>query len=198
MILNDEEITELCLGPQGMITPFTECLLRESQTDSRVKVLSHGLSSYGYDVRLSSNVKIFHNLKGGVIDPKRFDADAVLLDLDVNTDEDGSEYVILPPNSYLLGVTPEYFNIPRNVQVVCLGKSTYARAGVLINCTPIEAGFKGHVVIEAANGTPCPVRVYVNEGIAQFLFFGGNECKTSYADRNGKYQNQTGVQLPKV
>lgn len=201
MILNDKQIIERCQGDKPMITPFIPGLVRRclhDEIEKEVKVISYGLSSFGYDVRLSKDVKIFHNLKGAVVDPKRFDEQALLLDLDVDTDEDGSEFVILPPNSYLLGVTPEWFNIPRDIQVIVVGKSTYARSGVLINCTPIEAGFEGHVVIEAANGTPSPVRVYVNEGIAQFFFLQGEECHVSYADRGGKYQGQTGVQLPLV
>lgn len=201
MILNDRQITERCQGSKPMIKPFATGLIRRwlfTDTQKEVKVISHGLSSFGYDVKLGRDVKIFHNLKGAVVDPKRFDEQALLLDLDINVDEDGCEFVILPPNSYLLGVTPEWFNIPRDVQVIVVGKSTYARSGVLINCTPIEAGFEGHVVIEAANGTPSPVRVYVGEGIAQFFFLQGEECDVSYADRGGKYQGQTGVQLPLV
>lgn len=197
MPLNDTEITLLCstAQPKPMITPFTGRLIRKTD---EVKVISHGLSSFGYDVKLDRDVKIFHNMLGGIVDPKRFDEKKLLLDLEILKDEDGSEYVILPPNSYLLGRTDEYFHIPRNIQVLVIGKSTYARSGVLINCTPIEAGFEGRVVIEAANGTTSPVRIYVNEGIAQFIFFEGNACDVSYADRNGKYQGQTGVQLPVV
>lgn len=196
MILNDKEITQRCLNsPFPMIEPFDPRLIRAI---GEVKVISHGLSSFGYDVKLDRDVKIFHNLKGGVVDPKRFDQERLLIDAEVFMDEDHSEYVILPPNSYLLGRTDEYFKIPRNIQVICLGKSTYARCGALVNCTPIEAGFEGRVVIEIANGTSSPMRVYVREGIAQFLFLEGNACQTSYADRNGKYQGQTGVQLPLV
>lgn len=198
MILNDRQITDLCLSDTPMITPFIERLIRKSEHDEEAKVVSYGLSSFGYDVRLSRDIKIFHNLNSGIIDPKRFKETTLLVDLTVCRDVDGSEYVVLPPNSYLLGVTPEKFDIPRDVQIICVGKSTYARSGVIINCTPIEAGFKGHVVIEAANGTPSPVRVYVNEGIAQFIFLRGDPCEVSYNDRDGKYQNQSGIQLPLV
>jgi len=197
MVLNDTQITllsdEALLKP--MIAPFSNRLIRKTEA---AKVISHGLSSYGYDVKLASDVKIFHNMLGGIVDPKRFDEKKLLLDLELLEDEDGSSYVILPPNGYLLGRTEEYFCIPRNIQVIVVGKSTYARSGLLINCTPIEAGFEGYVVIEAANGTPSPIRVYVNEGIAQFIFFEGEPCDVSYADRGGKYQGQTGVQLPVV
>lgn len=197
MVLNDASIKVLCdeNNPRPMISPFTENLVRKTDT---AKVISHGLSSFGYDVKLDRDVKIFHNMLGGIVDPKRFNEKKLLLDLELLEDEDGSSYVILPPNGYLLGRTEEYFCIPRNIQVIVVGKSTYARSGLLINCTPIEAGFEGYVVIEAANGTPSPIRVYVNEGIAQFIFFEGEPCDVSYADRGGKYQGQTGVQLPVV
>lgn len=198
MVLNDMEITKLCThGQRQMINPFEGYQVRRKNAGG-AKLLSYGLSSYGYDVKLARDVKVFHNMLGGIVDPKRFDEKKLLLDLELLKDEDGSEYVILPPNGYLLGRTEEYFHIPRNIQVIVVGKSTYARSGLLINCTPIEAGFEGRVVIEAANGTPSPIRVYVNEGIAQFIFFEGNPCETSYADRDGKYQGQTGIQLPKV
>ncbi|WJJ55013.1 dCTP deaminase [Xanthomonas phage RTH11] len=163
------------------------------------KIVSKGLTSYGYDVSLSDRVKLFTNINSATIDPKRFNEEESLVDAVVKTDPcDGSQYVMLPPNSYLLGVTNEYFRIPRNVMVICLGKSTYARCGAIVNATPIEPGFHGNVVIEISNSTPSPMRIYVNEGIAQFLFFEGEECQTSYADRGGKYQGQTGVTLPKV
>lgn len=165
------------------------------------KMISSGTTSYGYDVKLSGEgLKLFSNQNSTEIDPKRFDALNCLVDPIVHVDlSTGEEYVRIPPNSYLLGVTVEYFNIPRDIMVVCLGKSTYARAGILINTTPIEPEFKGRVVIEIANTTPLPARVYLNEGIAQFLFFKGDRpCETSYADRGGKYQGQVGVQLPLV
>lgn len=198
MILNDQEIKDLCLYFEGsaMIAPFVDRNIRKSANDR--SLLSFGVSSYGYDVRLDSEIKVFHTLRAGVVDPKRFDPDRVLLDLQVELDNDGAKYVILPPNGYLLGKTMEYFKIPRNIQCFCVGKSTYARCGVLINVTPIEAGFEGKVVIEIANGTPLPVKIYLEEGIAQFFFLKGEPCKVSYSDRGGKYQGQTGVQLPLV
>jgi dCTP deaminase len=179
-----------------MISPFLDSSVRVSEDGH--KIISKGVSSYGYDVSLTDGIKLFTNTNASIVDPKRFD-EKCLVDADVNFDEDGAKYVVLPPNSYLLGSTIEYFQIPRNVTVVCVGKSTYARAGVIVNVTPIEAGFCGNVVIEVSNSTNLPVKVYINEGIAQFLFFESDEdCETSYADRNGKYQGQTGLTLPKV
>lgn len=191
-----------------MIAPFHPELIRhveyretrggELVVDDR-KIISMGLTSYGYDVCLNEDVKLFTNIHSVVIDPKRFDEQKCLVDAKIQTDEDGSKYVILPPHSYMLGVTVEYFRIPRDIMVVCLGKSTYARCGAIVNATPIEPGFEGNVVIEISNSTPSPMRVYLNEGIAQFLFYRGDRpCKTSYGDRGGKYQGQRGVTLPKV
>lgn len=165
------------------------------------KIISSGTTSYGYDVTLNeSGLKLFSNQNSTEIDPKRFDAKNCLVEPIVYTDMlTGDRYVRIPPHSYLLGVTLEYFRIPRDILAICLGKSTYARAGILINTTPIEPGFEGNVVIEIANTTPLPARVYLNEGIAQFLFMRGDQpCEVSYGDRGGKYQGQTGVQLPLV
>lgn len=165
------------------------------------KIISSGTTSYGYDVTLNeTGLKLFSNQNSTEIDPKRFDAENCLVDPIVYTDMlTGDRYVRIPPHSYLLGVTLEYFRIPRDILAICLGKSTYARAGILINTTPIEPGFEGNVVIEIANTTPLPARVYLNEGIAQFLFMRGDRpCEVSYGDRGGKYQGQTGVQLPLV
>ena len=197
MVLNDKEILALCDHENGgMITPFETTSVKEvSHIGSRL--LSYGVSSFGYDVRLGDEVKIFTNQNAGVIDPKRLD-EGTLIDATIKFDPDGSKYVILPPNSYLLGVTMEYFHIPRDVMIIAVGKSTLARAGCICNTTPIEPGFEGNVVIELSNATSLPMRVYLNEGIAQFIFFKGNPCRTSYADRNGKYQGQTGVTLPRV
>lgn len=162
------------------------------------RLISYGTSSYGYDVRLSEEFKLFTNLNSAVIDPKRFDPKC-LADAEIKTDEYGDRFVILPPNSYLLGRTVEYFRIPRNVTIVAVGKSTWARAGVIINVTPIEAEFEGNVVIEISNATNLPVKIYANEGISQFLFFESDEdCETSYADRDGKYMNQVGVVVPRM
>lgn len=184
MILNDRQI--VALAANGMIAPFRAESVR---TQEGVKILSYGTSSFGYDVRLRDEVQIFTNVNGGVLDPKRPNPKNMVKG-EIYTDEDGARYVILPPNSYLLGATIEEFVIPRDVMVICLGKSTYARMAVLCNTTPIEPGFRGNVVIELANGSSLPVRVYLGEGIAQFLFLQGEPCSVSYADRNGKYMNQ--------
>ena len=163
------------------------------------KVISYGLSSYGYDIRLTEDIKLFTNVNTGEIDPLRFDEQGCLVDAEVKTTEDGARYVRIPPNSYLLGSTVEYFRIPKDIMVVCLGKSTYARCGAIVNVTPIEPGFEGNVVIEISNSTPLPMRIYIDQGIGQFMFFEGDEpCEVSYADRAGKYQGQTGVTLPRA
>ena len=164
------------------------------------KITSKGLTSYGYDVSLSEDrVQIFTNINSAVINPKRFDGQRCLADATIHTDDEGGKYVIIPPNSYMLGVTCEYFRIPRDILVICLGKSTYARCGAIVNATPAEPEFEGQVVIEISNSTSLPMMIYLNEGIAQFLFLKGDEpCEVSYADRGGKYMGQTGVTLPKV
>lgn len=163
------------------------------------KIISKGLTSYGYDVSLAlGDVKVFTNINAGEIDPKHLDTKC-LADATIRTDVDGAKYFLLPPHSYALASTVEYFRMPRDTIAVCLGKSTYARAGIQINATPIEPGFEGNVVIEIFNSVNLPSRVYLEEGISQFLFFQGAEpCLTSYGDRGGKYQGQTGVTLPKV
>lgn len=194
MILNDAEIIKLC-EESKMITPFTPSSVRKEEDGRRI--LSRGTSSFGYDVSLGEEIKIFTNQNAALIDPKKLDP-ATLIDGKVRIDEDGGKYVILPPNSYLLGVTNEYFHIPRDVMIICLGKSTYARAGCICNTTPIEPGFEGNVVIELSNSTSLPMKVYLNEGIAQFIFFRGKPCNVSYDDRNAKYQRQTGITLPRV
>lgn len=194
-ILNDLEIAQLCEQEQ-MIAPFFTTSVKESADISK-RLLSYGMSSFGYDVRLAEEAKIFTNQNASIIDPKQLDGET-LIDAVIKTDATGAKYVILPPNSYMLGRTIEYFNIPRDVMIVCVGKSTYARAGCICNTTPIEPGFKGNVVIELANTTSLPMKVYLNEGIAQFLFFRGNPCSISYDDRGGKYQHQTGITLPTV
>lgn len=191
--LRPEDLTKIDWKP--MIEPFERRQVREENGE---RVISYGNSSYGYDVRLSEEFKLFTNINSAVIDPKRFD-EKCLIDAELKVDPNGDKYVILPPNSYLLGRTVEYFRIPRNVTVVAVGKSTYARAGAIVNVTPIEAEFEGNVVIEISNSTNLPLKIYANEGISQFLFFESNEdCETSYADRDGKYMGQTGVTLPKV
>lgn len=191
-----EEILQRDLEWRPMIEPFVRECVRAVE-DS--KVISYGVSSFGYDVRLAAEFKIFTNANGGVIDPKRLDESAVMVDGIVRTDEWGDRYVMLPPNSYLLGRTMEYFIIPRDIMVVCLGKSTYARSGAIVNVTPIEAEFEGNVVIEISNSTTLPMKIYVGEGVSQFLFLQGNEpCMVSYKDRGGKYQGQTGITHAKV
>jgi dCTP deaminase len=161
------------------------------------KIISYGTSSMGYDVRLAEEFRIFSNVNSAIIDPKKFD-ERCLVAGELRIDEDGSKYVLLPPNSYLLGHTIEYMRIPRDIMVIAIGKSTYARAGAIVNVTPIEPGFEGTVVIEVSNSTPLPLKVYANEGIAQFVFFRGEACETSYGDRGGKYQGQQGIVLPKT
>lgn len=200
MLMSDSRIKQL-VQDRNMIVDFIDRVIRK---DSK-PVLSYGTSSYGYDVRLSDRIQVFSPtaamLSDGVdaIDPKRFDPSKFLVDATIHEGEGGERYFILPPNTYALGYTIEWFNMPRNTTAVCLGKSTYARAAVLVNATPIEAGFCGQVVIEIGNCAPFPVRVYVDEGIAQFLFLESDyECDVSYGDRNGKYQGQSGITHSKV
>lgn len=191
MILNDKKITEMARN--GMIKPFYDSQIRERYN---TKIISIGVSSYGYDVQLSPKVQIFTNANSVVIDPKAMDQSCLINAL-IRTDNNG-QFVILPPNSYMLGHTVEHIKMPDDVTAVCVGKSTYARCGAIVNVTPIEAGWEGEIVIEIANSTPLPMKIYVNEGIAQLLFFRGEPCAVTYADRKGKYQGQTGITLPKV
>jgi dCTP deaminase len=157
----------------------------------RAGVISYGLSSYGYDVRIADEFKIFTNINHTVVDPKDFDPRSFV---DVKAKE-----CIIPPNSFALARSVEYFRIPRNVLVVCVGKSSYARCGIIVNVTPLEPEWEGIVTLEVSNTTPLPARIYAGEGIAQFLFFEGNEpCETSYADKKGKYQAQQGLTLPRL
>ncbi len=172
----------------GMIEPFESGQVRES---AKGKLISYGTSSYGYDVRCSDEFKIFTNINHAVVDPKNFDTDSFV---DVKSD-----VCIIPPNSFALARTVEYFRIPRSVLTVCLGKSTYARCGIIVNVTPLEPEWEGHVTLEFSNTTPLPAKIYANEGVAQMLFFESDDiCETSYADRSGKYQGQRGVTLPKT
>jgi dCTP deaminase len=157
----------------------------------RPGVISYGLTSYGYDVRVDRKFKVFTNVYGSTVDPKNFDPKSFV---DIEAD-----YCIIPPNSFALAETVEYFDIPRDMLVVCLGKSTYARCGIIVNVTPLEPEWRGRVTIEISNTTPLPAKIYANEGIAQMLFFRGEEvCRTSYADKKGKYQDQKGLTLPFV
>lgn len=179
-----------------MITPFLPELVRE--TDGN-KIISAGCSSYGYDMRLADDgFRVFSPILGLEIDPKKFDQDS-LIEPNIRTAEDGAKYYLLPPHHYGLGVTVETFKMPRKVTGLAIGKSTYARAGLLVNATPLEAGWEGRLVVEIANLANLPLRVYVNEGIGQILFFESDEdCAVSYSDRGGKYQNQTGLTFAKV
>ena len=172
----------------GMIEPFEPDQVREYEGG---RVISYGTSSYGYDVRCAADFKIFTNINSAIVDPKAFDQNSFV---DVRGD-----VCIIPPNSFALARTVEYFRIPRNVLTVCLGKSTYARCGIIVNVTPLEPEWEGHVTLEFSNTTPLPARVYANEGVAQMLFFESDEeCETSYKDRGGKYQGQRGVTLPRA
>jgi dCTP deaminase len=176
------------MAAQGMIEPFEAGQVRAADGH---RIVSYGTSSYGYDVRCASEFKIFTNINSTIVDPKNFDPKNFV-------DFEG-ETCIIPPNSFALARTVEYFRIPRNVLTVCLGKSTYARCGVIVNVTPLEPEWEGHVTLEFSNTTPLPARVYANEGVAQFLFFESDEvCETSYKDRGGKYQGQRGVTLPRT
>ena len=173
---------------QRMIEPFAPAQVR---TAGERKIISYGTSSYGYDVRCAREFKIFTNINSTIVDPKEFDAKSFV---DVIAD-----VCIIPPNSFALARTVEYFRIPRSVLTVCLGKSTYARCGIIVNVTPLEPEWEGHVTLEFSNTTPLPARIYANEGVAQVIFIESDEvCETSYRDRGGKYQGQQGVTLPKI
>jgi dCTP deaminase len=172
----------------AMIEPFQPDQVRYSGEN---RLISYGTSSYGYDVRCSDQFKVFTNIHSATVDPKNFDEDSFV---DITGD-----YCIIPPNSFALASTVEYFRIPRSVLTICLGKSTYARCGIIVNVTPLEPEWEGHVTLEFSNTTTLPAKIYANEGVAQMLFFESDEvCETSYADRGGKYQGQTGVTLPKA
>lgn len=182
-ILSDSQIRYLSQN-EGMIEPFVEKQTAEGK-------ISYGLSSYGYDARCSNEFKIFTNVDNAIVDPKDF-SDASFVDRE-------TDVCIIPPNSFVLTRSVEYFKIPKDVLVVCLGKSTYARCGLIVNVTPLEPGWEGHVTLEISNTTPLPAKVYANEGVAQFLFFkGSTPCEISYADRAGKYMGQIGVTLPRI
>ncbi len=182
-ILSDKWIRDKAQN-EGMIEPFVEAQRREG-------VISYGLSSYGYDARVAPEFKIFTNVDSAVVDPKDFASNSFV---DRETD-----ICVIPPNSFALARTVEYFRVPEDVLVICLGKSTYARCGIIVNVTPLEPGWEGHVTLEFSNTTPLPAKIYAGEGCAQVLFFESDEvCETSYADRGGKYQGQHGVTLPKT
>jgi dCTP deaminase len=169
---------------QRMIEPFVDKQVRQG-------VISYGVSSYGYDIRVADEFMIFTNVHSAIVDPKNFDPKSMF--------EFQGDVCIIPPNSFALARTVEYFRIPRSVLTICLGKSTYARCGIIVNVTPLEPEWEGHVTLEFSNTTPLPAKIYANEGVAQMLFLESDEvCETSYRDRGGKYQGQRGVTLPKT
>ena len=179
----DKWIRKMALE-QKMIEPFVDSQVREG-------VISYGVSSYGYDVRVANEFKIFTNVFSATVDPKQFDTKSMV--------DFVGDVCIVPPNSFALARTVEYFRIPRKVLTVCLGKSTYARCGIIVNVTPFEPEWEGHVTLEISNTTPLPAKIYANEGIAQVIFFQSDEqCETSYKDRTGKYMHQQGIVVPKL
>jgi dCTP deaminase len=186
-VLSDHEIKVLA-RERRMIEPFVDRQVRENGEGQRV--VSYGLSSYGYDLRVADEFKVFTNVFNTVVDPKAFDSKSFV---DVR-----GETCIVPPNSFALARSVEYFRIPRDILTICLGKSTYARCGIIVNVTPFEPEWEGHVTLEISNTTPLPAKIYANEGLAQVVFLRANTaCDISYADRKGRYQAQTGITLPK-
>lgn len=187
-IKSDKWIKEMSTS-NGMIEPFSENQVRLDSSGN--KLISYGVSSFGYDVRCSNEFKVFTNINSAVVDPKNFDANSFV---DVKSD-----VCVIPPNSFALARTIEYFKIPRKVLTICLGKSTYARCGIIVNVTPLEPEWEGHVTLEFSNTTNLPAKIYAGEGVAQMIFLESDEdCEVSYRDRGGKYQGQTGVTLPKT
>ena len=182
-VKSDRWIRKMALEHR-MIEPYSEKQVREG-------VISYGVSSYGYDVRIADEFKIFTNINSTIVDPKNFDTRSFV--------DFRGDVCIIPPNSFALARTVEYFRIPRSVITICVGKSTYARCGIIVNVTPFEPEWEGHATLEISNTTPLPAKIYSNEGICQLLFFDGDEeCQISYADKKGKYQHQTGVTLPRL
>ncbi len=172
----------------GMIEPFVE---KQVRTEEGQSLISYGLSSYGYDLRVADEFKVFTNVYSAMVDPKEFDEKSFV---DIKTD-----VCIVPPNSFALARSVEYFRIPRDVLTICVGKSTYARCGIIVNVTPFEPEWEGHVTLEISNTTPLPAKIYANEGLAQVVFFGAEEpCEVSYADRGGKYMKQRGITVPRI
>ena len=183
MLKNDKWIKKMA-KEKRIIEPFEEKQVKKG-------VISFGLSSYGYDIRLSDEFKIFTNVFNSIVDPKNFDPKSFV--------DFKGEVCVIPPNSFVLGKSLEYFRIPRDVLGICVGKSTYARCGIIVNITPLEPMWEGYLTIEISNTTPLPVKVYANEGIAQVIFLGAEEeCEVSYKDKKGKYQEQKGIELPKI
>ncbi|HYG78705.1 MAG TPA: dCTP deaminase [Planctomycetota bacterium] len=186
-IKSDRWITKMA-REQGLITPFEPAQVKSVEGKP---VVSYGVSSFGYDVRVADEFRIFTNVHSNIVDPKAFDARGLV--------EFKGPYCDIPPNSFALGITLESFRIPRNVLTICVGKSTYARCGIIVNVTPFEPGWEGRAVLEISNSTPLPARIYSFEGIAQVLFFESDEpCEVSYAQRSGKYQGQKQITFPKV
>ena len=187
-IKSDKWITEMSKKSK-MIEPFAESQVRKDKDNN--KIISFGVSSFGYDVRCANEFKVFTNINSAIVDPKEFDDKSFV---SINSD-----ICVIPPNSFALARTIEYFRIPRNVLTICLGKSTYARCGIIVNVTPLEPEWEGHVTLEFSNTTNLPAKIYAGEGVAQMIFLESDEeCKVSYKDRKGKYQGQTGVTLPKT
>jgi dCTP deaminase len=182
LIKNDKWIKKMVLEC-GMISPFAETQIRQH-------CISYGVSSYGYDMRIGDEFKLFTNLHNSIVDPKSIDSRTFV---DIKTD-----VCIIPPNSFALARSVEYFKMPRNVMTICLGKSTYARCGIIVNVTPLEPEWEGNITIEISNTTTLPAKIYSNEGVAQLLFFEGEEPEISYRDKKGKYQSQTGITLPRL
>ena len=190
-IKSDRWITRMA-KERGMIEPFTDGQVREVDKQGR-KVISYGVSSYGYDMRVAPEFKIFSNALSAIVDPKDFDPKCFV--------EYEGDVCVVPPNSFALARSVEYFRIPREVLTICVGKSTYARSGIITNVTPFEPEWEGHVTLEISNTTPLPAKIYANEGICQVLFFEADAddiCQTSYKDKKGKYQAQRGVTLPRL
>ena len=188
MTIKSDKWIKRMVSEKGMIDPFEP---RQVRKNGEKRLISYGTSSYGYDVRCSNEFKIFTNINSATVDPKNFDETSVV---NLVNDE-----CVIPPNSFALASTIEYFKIPRNVLTICLGKSTYARCGIIVNVTPLEPEWEGHVTLEFSNTTSLPAKIYANEGVAQMIFLESDEeCETSYKDRGGKYQGQKGVTLPKT
>jgi dCTP deaminase len=187
-VMQDSWIREMALK-KGMIEPFIDGQVRTDEKNN--KLISYGVTSYGYDARVSDEFKIFTNVNSAIVDPKNFVDDSFI--------DRKTKICTIPPNSFALARTVEYFRIPRDTLVICVGKSTYARCGIIVNVTPLEPEWEGHVTLEFSNTTPLPANIYAGEGACQFIFLKANkECDISYADRKGKYMGQTGVTLPKT
>lgn len=188
-IMSDKWIKEMSLADTRMIEPFVDSQVKQ---DAKEKgMISFGVSSYGYDARVADEFKIFTDVDSATVDPKDFSKKSFV--------DRKQDICIVPPNSFVLARTVEYFRIPEDVLVICVGKSTYARCGIIVNVTPLEPGWEGHVTLEFSNTTPLPAKIYANEGACQFLFLKGNEaCEISYRTRGGKYMGQQGVTLPKI